>query len=79
MYANHKLDGKLDTVREVIIVQHGIQRNGDDYYAAAMELLQASGRSLDEVLVLAPNFPGKPDVDNPAKGFDGMPVWSVQG
>lgn len=74
IYANHRLDGKLDTIREVIIVQHGIQRNGDDYYAAAMALLQASGRSPDEVLVLAPNFPGKPDT-----GFDGMPVWSVQG
>jgi len=79
VYANHRLDGKLDAIREVIIVQHGIQRNGDDYYAAAMALLQASGRSPDEVLVLAPNFPGKPDVGNPDKGFDGMPVWSVQG
>ncbi|MFZ6745616.1 hypothetical protein ACO0LC_20520 [Undibacterium sp. JH2W] len=74
VYANHKLNGDLRSIREVIIVQHGIQRNGDDYYAAAMELLQASGRSPDEVLVLAPNFPGKPDT-----GFDGMPVWSVQG
>lgn len=82
VYANHKLSGDLSAlraIREVIIVQHGIQRNGGDYYAAAMELLQASGRSPDEVLVLAPNFPGKPDVDNPLKGFDRMPVWSVQG
>lgn len=76
VYANHNLSGELRQIREVIIVQHGIQRNGDDYYAAAMALLQASGRSPEEVLVLAPNFPGKPDVD---KGFERMPVWSVQG
>jgi len=76
VYANHVLKGDLRQIREVIIVQHGIQRNGNDYYAAAMALLQASGRSQDEVLVLAPNFPGKPDVD---KDFEQMPVWSVQG
>ncbi|PXX37804.1 hypothetical protein [Undibacterium pigrum] len=76
VYANHVLSGDLRQIREVIMVQHGIQRNGDDYYAAAMALLQASGRSADEMLVLAPNFPGKPDVD---KGFERMPVWSVQG
>lgn len=76
VYANHVLKGDLRQIREVIIVQHGIQRNGNDYYAAAMALLRAAGRSADEVLVLAPNFPGKPDVD---KGFERMPVWSVQG
>ena len=79
VYANHVLTGDaagLRQIREAIVVQHGIQRNGDDYYAAAMELLQASGRSADEVLIIAPNFPGSPDKD---KGFERMPVWSVQG
>lgn len=80
VYANHDLvtDGSKDNskIREVIFVQHGIQRNGDDYYAAAMNLLKASGRPGQDVLIIAPNFPGTPDAD---KGFTGMPVWTVQG
>lgn len=79
VYANHVLTGEsadLKKIREVILIQHGIQRNGDDYFAGAMELLKASGRSADEILIIAPNFPGTPDKD---KGFDRMPVWSVQG
>lgn len=84
VYANHDMvtDGGKESskdnskIREVIFVQHGIQRNGDDYYAAAMSLLKAAGRSGQDVLIIAPNFPGTPDVD---KGFTGMPVWTVQG
>ncbi|MFZ6769408.1 hypothetical protein ACO0LM_20345 [Undibacterium sp. Di26W] len=84
VYANHDLvadgskDGNKDSskIREVIFIQHGIQRNGDEYYTAAMNLLKASGRSGQDVLIIAPNFPGTPDAD---KGFIGMPVWTVQG
>jgi len=76
VYANHALGGDLSRIREVVFVQHGLQRNGDDYYAAGAALLQASGRNPDEVLLIAPNFPGTPDA---AKHFDNMPVWTVQG
>jgi pimeloyl-ACP methyl ester carboxylesterase len=76
VYANHALTADMSRIREVIFVQHGIQRNGDDYFAEAARLLAASGRDAAEVLLVAPNFPGTPDVD---KGFTGMPVWSVQG
>ncbi|RZT36384.1 alpha/beta fold hydrolase [Cupriavidus agavae] len=76
VYANHRLDGDLSRIREVVLVQHGLQRNGDDYYAAGAELLKASGRNAAEVLLIAPNFPGTPDG---AKHFDNMPVWTVQG
>ncbi|MEC3767533.1 hypothetical protein [Cupriavidus sp. SS-3] len=76
VYANHRLDGDLSRIREVVFVQHGLQRNGDDYYAAGAELLKASGRNPDEVLLVAPNFPGTPDQK---KGFTGMPHWTVQG
>ncbi|CAJ0690038.1 hypothetical protein KOL96_14555 [Ralstonia wenshanensis] len=76
VYANHPLDGDLSSIREVVFVQHGLQRNGNDYYTAGADLLQASGRNPDEVLLIAPNFPGTPDE---GKGFDGMPVWSVDG
>ncbi|WP_019449430.1 alpha/beta fold hydrolase [Cupriavidus sp. BIS7] len=76
VYANHPLGGNMNGIREVVFVQHGLQRNGDDYYAAGAELLKASGRNPDEVLLIAPNFPGTPDG---AKHFDNMPVWTVQG
>jgi hypothetical protein len=76
VYVNHALNGDLRGIREVIFVQHGLQRNGDDYYTAAAALLKQSGRSPAEVLLVAPNFPGTPDA---GKGFEGMPVWSVQG
>ena len=76
VYANDDLSVSQPDVREAIIVQHGIQRNGDDYFASAMALLEGSERSPKEVLVIAPNFPGVPDKD---KGFDNMPLWSIQG
>ncbi|WP_149138987.1 MULTISPECIES: hypothetical protein [Cupriavidus] len=76
VYANHPLTADLRGIREVVFVQHGLQRNGDDYYAAGAALLQASGRKPEEVLLIAPNFPGTPDA---AKHFDNMPVWTVQG
>ncbi|MFZ6653839.1 hypothetical protein [Undibacterium sp. TJN19] len=76
VYANHDLKADLTKIRHVIFVQHGIQRNGDDYFAAAMQLLKTAGLPDEQVLIIAPNFPGTPDQ---AKGFDRMPVWSVQG
>ncbi|MDF3832593.1 hypothetical protein P3W85_06490 [Cupriavidus basilensis] len=76
VYANHPLDGDLRGIREVIFVQHGLRRNGDDYYAAGAALLRQSRRNPDEVLLLAPNFPGTPDQ---GKGFGNMPMWTVQG
>lgn len=76
VYANHPLDGDLRGIREVVFVQHGLQRNGNDYFTAGAALLQASGRHPDEILLVAPNFPGEPDI---GKGFDRMPMWSVEG
>ncbi|WP_247538086.1 hypothetical protein [Ralstonia pseudosolanacearum] len=76
VYANHPLDGDLHGIRAVVFVQQGLQRNGNDYYAAGAALLKASGRNPDEILLIAPNFPGEPDA---GKGFDRMPMWSVDG
>ncbi len=58
VYANRDLSQGLPSIKEVIIIQHGIQRNGDDYYTSAMKLLKDSGRNPDEILIIAPNFPG---------------------
>ena len=78
LYANRKLDGNLVDVKRVIVVLHGLQRNGDDYFDAAFELLKTHGDELTTLLI-APTFPGKPDVESGKKGFTHMPVWSVQG
>ena len=74
VYSNHDLKGDLKHIREVIFIIHGVQRNGDHYFAAAQALLEQSGRNPKEVLLIAPNFPSTADI---AKGFDNMPVWGV--
>ncbi|REE93940.1 alpha/beta fold hydrolase [Cupriavidus plantarum] len=75
VYANHRLDGDLSGIREVVFIQHGLRRDGDHYYAAGEALLKASGRPAAEVLVIAPNFPARADGDR----FPGMPHWSTDG
>ena len=74
VYANHDLSGDLSGIRQVVFIFHGLQRNGDSYFATGQKLLTASGRDPAQVLLLAPNYPGVPDKD---KGFDGMPVWGT--
>ena len=76
VYANHRLDGDLSRIREIVFVQHGILRNGDDYYAAGDALLRASGVDSATVLLLAPNFPADSDRQ---KGFTNIPLWRPGG
>lgn len=75
VYANHRLDGDLRGIREVVFIQHGLRRNGDSYYAAGEALLKASGRPPAEVLLVAPNFPGRAD----GQRFPDMPHWTTDG
>ena len=72
VYANHDLNSDLSQIREIVLIIHGINRNGDDYFAAGESLLKKSGRDASEILLLAPNFPGTKDLE---KGFDQMPLW----
>jgi len=76
VYANHPLDGDLSKIEQIVLIQHGILRNGDAYYAAGASFLKDSGADPDKVLLLAPNFPAKADL---AKGFDRMPLWHAGG
>jgi len=73
VYANHDLSRDLSAIREIVLIIHGINRNGDDYFASGQKLLKASGRNEAEVLLLVPNFPGTTDQ---AKGFTQMPHWN---
>ncbi len=72
VYANHDLNADLRNIREVILILHGAHRDGDKYFATALSLLKQSGRRADEILLLAPNFPGTGDR---AEDFKGMPAW----
>jgi hypothetical protein len=56
VYANHPLNSKLCAITRVILVQHGIQRNGDDYFAAAAALAKKLNVDLSTTLIIAPNF-----------------------
>lgn len=73
IYSNRSWHGDLTRVSAAVLVFHGASRNGDDYYAAAEKLLRASGRSDEEVLLIAPNFFAKADAKKHA--LDGMPLW----
>jgi hypothetical protein len=73
IYSNRLWQGDMSSVSAAVFVVHGVQRNGDDYYAAAEKLLRASGKSSDEVLLIALNFFSKADARKHA--INGMPVW----
>ena len=75
VYANHDLNTDLTRIREIVIIIHGIKRNGDDYFAAGESLLKESGRAASDILILAPNFPG---VQDEATGFENMPRWGTR-
>jgi pimeloyl-ACP methyl ester carboxylesterase len=77
VYANMPFGQDLPEVDTAIIILHGLQRNGNDYYAAGVKLLAESLARQTATLVLAPNFFAVADAGTP--GIDGMPLWTVQG
>ena len=74
-YSSHDLTGDLTQIREIIIVIHGIRRNGDVYFESMQKLSKQSGRNPKEILIIAPNFTGATDLE---KKFEGMPVWATR-
>jgi pimeloyl-ACP methyl ester carboxylesterase len=77
LYNNKALDGDTSRIVEAIVVLHGLQRNGDDYYRDAYKLLMSSGAEPESTLLIAPNFFAAAD----GSKFDltGIPIWSTQG
>src|ERR1700693_5076576 len=77
LYSNKALNGDTSRIVEAIVVLHGLQRDGDDYYRAAYKLLVSSGAEPESTLLIAPNFFAAAD----ASKFDltGIPIWSTQG
>ena len=77
VYANMPFGQDLPDVDTAVIIFHGLLRNGNDYYTAAVKLLAESGARQSATLLLAPNFLAVADAGKP--GVDGMPLWTVQG
>ncbi|MFC4274778.1 hypothetical protein [Achromobacter aloeverae] len=72
VYANVDLArAHLDKIRHVLIIIHGRNRNGDDYFQTGANILALSPGADGDTLLLAPKFPAAID-----RGFDKMPAWS---
>ncbi len=77
IYANKPMNSDLSRIKHVVVLQHGLQRNGLDYFRAGMKLLMASGLSTDKTLLIAPDFFATADFG--VEDLQGFPVWKVMG
>ena len=73
LYANHDLTQTDDKIKEIVIVLHGLGRNGDGYFTAAQSTLDQVRPDQTDILLIAPNFVAP---DDQKKGFTGMPHWA---
>lgn len=77
VYANRSLNSDMSRIRHIAIIQHGLQRNGLDYFNAGMKLMAASGNNADKMLLIAPDFFATPDISLEVP--QGYPIWKVMG
>ncbi|KRC85698.1 hypothetical protein ASE30_01625 [Achromobacter sp. Root83] len=71
VYANRDLaKDDLRTIKQVLIVVHGVKRDADHYYETAAALVAGNAGRARDTLILAPRFPGSID-----SGFGGMAAW----
>jgi len=72
VYANVDLaSAHLDKIRHVLIIVHGLNRDGDNYFQTGANILALSPGADADTLLIAPKFPAALD-----RGFDKMPVWT---
>lgn len=77
LYANRPMNSDMSRIKHVVVIQHGLQRNGLDYFCAGMKLMVASGINMDKTLLIAPDFFATPDVG--VENLQGFPFWKVMG
>ena len=77
LYSNHPLAGPHASITRAVVIQHGLQRDGDAYYEAAVRLMAELHVDTARTLLLVPQFFAAPD----AARFDvsGMPLWTRGG
>jgi pimeloyl-ACP methyl ester carboxylesterase len=73
-YSNKTVTGTMSAITRVVILQHGINRDGDNAFNEANAALHNSGANIDNTLLVAPQFWN--DVDASAgKVPSGTPYW----
>jgi hypothetical protein len=77
VYVNRLMNSDLSRIKHVVIIQHGLQRNGPDYFSAVMKLMIANGINTDRTLLIAPDFFATPDIG--VEDMQGFPFWKVMG
>jgi hypothetical protein len=73
VYANARLDNdqRNASITRVIVLEHGVKRNGDTYYQTGLQLLQRAQLDPAHNLLLVPNFM----TANDAFANRAMPLW----
>jgi hypothetical protein len=69
-YASAALDAKMPGVTRAVVVVHGLNRDGDNYYAIAHDALTMAGSDDDATLIVAPQFLADEDIAPHALGPD---------
>ena len=77
VYASRLMNSDLSRIRQVVIVQHGLQRNGLDYFSAGLKLMAVNSINTDRTLLIAPDFYATPDIG--VEDLQGYAVWKVMG
>lgn len=71
VYANLDLaQGRLEQIRHVVVLIHGINRDANHYYETGAALLWLNPARANDTLVVAPKFAGIID-----RGLDTLPAW----
>ncbi len=78
VYANHDLAGDLTSITAVVLVFHGLQRDGDAYFEAAETLAKNAGVDAATTLIVAPNFFDEVD-EGKRSDLQGLPLWHNTG
>lgn len=71
MYSNHSLTQKNRAITRVILMLHGIKRNGDVYYSISLDFLRKLDLDPAQTLLLTPNFMTERD----ALALPSMALW----
>jgi len=73
VYANKDVTETNYNVKEIVIVVHGLGRNGDGYYQTAQSTLNQVRPDQTNILLVAPQFVSP---DDQKKGLTGFAMWA---
>jgi pimeloyl-ACP methyl ester carboxylesterase len=74
-YSNKTVGASMPAIKRVVIVQHGVQRDGNNAFSAANAALHNSGAVIAETLLVAPQFWNESDA-SAGKVPASTPYWS---